>query len=302
MIVCSLHVLMSSPSHIYSFIRQIRCSAESRSLLSSSTYNMSPDSDPVPSWRSQSAVIAPHIIKFARLCAARKESLIVEGVHVTLDLIKAMMEHNVSQPGTDAADSSVVIPFVVYISNEEKHRERFAVRAKVCPLFIDDPHSHHRVSSETCLYARGLSIAREGADVCVYVCVHALPYMYTCVHVCVRILLDCVQYMAVEPSTNRYIAHFQKIRKIQHQVGIQTHTCNAQICDTILYYARKLQCESYALTRECVIVVALHVSDIIWYELVRCSCVATRRHRQFQLSTIRTWIAHFLRSMRPSSM
>ena len=101
---------------------------------------MSPDSDPVPSWRSQSAVIAPHIIKFARLCAARKESLIIEGVHVTLDLIKAMMEYNVSQPGTDAAESSVVIPFVVYISNEEKHRERFAVRAKVRYLFMDDPN------------------------------------------------------------------------------------------------------------------------------------------------------------------
>ena len=113
---------------------------------------MSPDeSDPVPSWRSQSAVIAPHIIKFARLCAARKESLIIEGVHVTLDLIKAMMEHNVSQQGTDGADASVVIPFVVYISNEEKHRERFAVRAKVRDLFIQD---HDRMSSETCRLAR----------------------------------------------------------------------------------------------------------------------------------------------------
>lgn len=60
--------------------------------------------------------------------AARGESLVVEGVHLSLNVVlrQLMPKH----PG--------VLPFLIHISNEAKHRERFAVRAKYMTL---DPKS-----------------------------------------------------------------------------------------------------------------------------------------------------------------
>ena len=62
--------------------------------------------------------------------AARGESLVVEGVHLSLNVVlrQLMPRH----PG--------VLPFLIHISNEAKHRERFAVRAKYMTL---DPKSAH---------------------------------------------------------------------------------------------------------------------------------------------------------------
>ena len=50
----------------------------------------------------------------------------VEGVHLSLGLVKELM----------AAHHSIV-PFLVHISNEAKHLERFAVRAKAMSLRAD---------------------------------------------------------------------------------------------------------------------------------------------------------------------
>lgn len=49
----------------------------------------------------------------------RNESLVVEGVHLTVRFMLSMMKKYPS-----------CIPFVICIKNEEKHKERFAVRTK----------------------------------------------------------------------------------------------------------------------------------------------------------------------------
>ena len=49
----------------------------------------------------------------------RNQSLVVEGVHLTVSFLKQMM-----------TKYPTCIPFVLYIKNKNKHGERFAVRAK----------------------------------------------------------------------------------------------------------------------------------------------------------------------------
>ncbi|EGC29782.1 hypothetical protein DICPUDRAFT_158593 [Dictyostelium purpureum] len=58
----------------------------------------------------------------------RKESLIVEGVHLDTKLIVRLVKKHPS-----------CIPFLMYISNEAKHKERFAIRSKYMTL---DPHQN----------------------------------------------------------------------------------------------------------------------------------------------------------------
>ena len=50
-------------------------------------------------------------------CEARRESLVVEGVHLSLNFVVRLMQRHPS-----------IIPFLIFISNEAKHRERFAAR------------------------------------------------------------------------------------------------------------------------------------------------------------------------------
>jgi hypothetical protein len=62
----------------------------------------------------------------------RRESVVCEGVHLSLDMVISLMERHPS-----------MIPFLIHISNEAKHRERFAVSASpyfwvhFFPLFAD---------------------------------------------------------------------------------------------------------------------------------------------------------------------
>lgn len=53
----------------------------------------------------------------------RRESVVVEGVHVTVEFIKRLM-----------VKYKYTLPFIVYISKAEKHKERFAVRSKLMTL------------------------------------------------------------------------------------------------------------------------------------------------------------------------
>ena len=53
----------------------------------------------------------------------RRESVVVEGVHLTKEFIKTLM-----------IKYKYTLPFIVYISKAEKHKERFAVRSKLMTL------------------------------------------------------------------------------------------------------------------------------------------------------------------------
>lgn len=88
-----------------------------------------PSAWPVQGYRAQSSMILDSLEALLASCASRGESLVIEGVLLSTDNILALMSrhHN-------------IIPFLIHISNEAKHRERFAVcalapgRAIACPL------------------------------------------------------------------------------------------------------------------------------------------------------------------------
>ncbi|KAK1367835.1 hypothetical protein POM88_033927 [Heracleum sosnowskyi] len=72
----------------------------------------------------------------------RKESVVVEGVHLSLNFVMGLMKKHPS-----------IIPFMIYITNEEKHLERFAVREKYMTL---DPEKNKYVK-----YIRNIRTIQE---------------------------------------------------------------------------------------------------------------------------------------------
>ncbi|EKX37457.1 hypothetical protein GUITHDRAFT_58146, partial [Guillardia theta CCMP2712] len=74
-------------------------------------------------YSEQSRLVFDRLESVIAVYEARREPLIVEGVHLTMENIAALMEKHPS-----------CIPFLIYISNDVKHRERFAVRAKYMAL------------------------------------------------------------------------------------------------------------------------------------------------------------------------
>lgn len=62
----------------------------------------------------------------------RKESLVVEGVHLSLNSVVRLMQRHPS-----------ILPFLIHISNEAKHRERFAVPPldHILPALLSHPSS-----------------------------------------------------------------------------------------------------------------------------------------------------------------
>ncbi|KAG6622159.1 P-loop containing nucleoside triphosphate hydrolase [Phytophthora cinnamomi] len=70
-------------------------------------------------YKMQSDLVLEKLDRVLTMFEERKQSLVVEGVHLnTDDLLTLVKKH------------PTCVPFVIYISNENKHRERFAVRAR----------------------------------------------------------------------------------------------------------------------------------------------------------------------------
>ena len=71
-------------------------------------------------YKAQCEPIVERVERLVCMCEARNESMVMEGVHLSINaVIRIMAKH------------PCVLPFLVYISNEAKHRERFAVL--LCP-------------------------------------------------------------------------------------------------------------------------------------------------------------------------
>ena len=69
-------------------------------------------------YKAQSEMVLESLDKLIGACEGRRESLVVEGVHLSLNAVIRLMQKHPS-----------IVPFLVHISNEAKHRERFAVSA-----------------------------------------------------------------------------------------------------------------------------------------------------------------------------
>ena len=74
-------------------------------------------------YQEQSGFIFDRLARVIASYEERREPLIVEGVHLSMDAMAELMKRHASAIG-----------FMVYISNADKHRERFAVRAKYMAL------------------------------------------------------------------------------------------------------------------------------------------------------------------------
>jgi 2-phosphoglycerate kinase len=70
-------------------------------------------------YKSQAHLVLQHLTALLQNCAEQRQTIIIEGVHL---LPKTIVQYMLTIPGC--------IPFFIFISNESKHRERFAVRGR----------------------------------------------------------------------------------------------------------------------------------------------------------------------------
>ncbi|XP_072968664.1 P-loop NTPase domain-containing protein LPA1 [Typha angustifolia] len=77
----------------------------------------------VEGFKAQSEMVIDSLDRLITAWEDRKESVVVEGVHLSLNFVMGLMKKHPS-----------IIPFMIYITNEDKHTERFAVRAKYMTL------------------------------------------------------------------------------------------------------------------------------------------------------------------------
>ncbi|XP_075089853.1 P-loop NTPase domain-containing protein LPA1 homolog 2-like [Nicotiana tabacum] len=77
----------------------------------------------IEGYKAQSEMVIDSLDRLIIAWEKGKESVVVEGVHLSLNFVMGLMKKHPS-----------IIPVMVYIANEEKHLERFAVRAKYMTL------------------------------------------------------------------------------------------------------------------------------------------------------------------------
>ncbi|KAI8143628.1 hypothetical protein BJV82DRAFT_611177 [Fennellomyces sp. T-0311] len=110
-----------STDHIRSLLRSFDPEQKSKVLWASSYHageNM-PDKQVVAGYEAQSQLMLDTLDKMLTGFRDRKESLVIEGVGLSIDTMKHLARKHPN-----------CIPLLIYISNEHKHTERFAVRAK----------------------------------------------------------------------------------------------------------------------------------------------------------------------------
>ncbi|XP_024455792.1 P-loop NTPase domain-containing protein LPA1 homolog 1 isoform X2 [Populus trichocarpa] len=92
-------------------------------VSSGATEVISPKQMAVEGFKAQSEMVIDSLDRLITAWEERKESVVVEGVHLSLNFVMGLMKKHPS-----------IIPFMIYITNEDKHLERFAVRAKYMTL------------------------------------------------------------------------------------------------------------------------------------------------------------------------
>ncbi|KAL9371893.1 hypothetical protein Peur_037033 [Populus x canadensis] len=84
---------------------------------------ISPKQMAIEGFKAQSEMVIDSLDRLITAWEERKESVVVEGVHLSLNFVMGLMKKHPS-----------ILPFMIYIANEDKHMERFAVRAKYMTL------------------------------------------------------------------------------------------------------------------------------------------------------------------------
>ncbi|KAK8966727.1 hypothetical protein KSP40_PGU013098 [Platanthera guangdongensis] len=77
----------------------------------------------IEGFKAQSEMVIDSLDRLITAWEDQNQSAIVEGVHLNINFVMGLMKKHPS-----------ILPFMMYITNEEKHKERFAVRAKYMAL------------------------------------------------------------------------------------------------------------------------------------------------------------------------
>jgi len=86
--------------------------------------NMTADELVIEGYRHQCRIVIDQLDKIITNCIRNNEPLVVEGVHLLPDFMIELMKKY----------PNAIVPYVIYISNDSKHKERFAFRAKYMTL------------------------------------------------------------------------------------------------------------------------------------------------------------------------
>jgi len=100
-------------------------------------------------YKAQSEMVMESLDRLISSCAARHESLVCEGVHLSLNFVVQLMQRH-----------PTIVPFLIYISNEDKHKERFAVSTnlwdhKCCEMLLHNNLSFVSYDFRACRNKRG---------------------------------------------------------------------------------------------------------------------------------------------------
>ena len=87
----------------------------------------------IKGYQAQSELVGQHLIKVIQSFVNSRTSLIVEGVHLSVDIMLKIVKQFPN-----------VVPFLIYIKKEDFHRQRFAVRAK---YMTTDPSQNRYISN-----------------------------------------------------------------------------------------------------------------------------------------------------------
>lgn len=101
----------------------VKSDSQGADMGSGTTELISPKQMAIEGFKAQSEMVIDSLDRLITAWEERKESVVVEGVHLSLNFVMGLMKKHPS-----------IIPFMIYITNEDKHLERFAVRAKYMTL------------------------------------------------------------------------------------------------------------------------------------------------------------------------
>ena len=153
-------------------------------------------------YKAQAALLQEAVERVVCSHESRRVSLIMEGVHLDVRFIMGLLSRH-----------PAVVPFLIYISNEQKHRERFAVRSQhmtsAATLTTAPPPHHHLATAATAaLTAAAVS-----------------PTAFTPTLPTATVAATALAASAVELRHNRYLLHFEAIRTIQRYLVKHADSC-----------------------------------------------------------------------------
>ena len=153
-------------------------------------------------YKAQAALLQEAVERVVCSHESRRVSLIMEGVHLDVRFIMGLLSRH-----------PAVVPFLIYISNEQKHRERFAVR------------SQHMTSAATLTTAPAPPHHLATAATAALTAAAVSPTAFTPTLPTATVAATALAASAVELRHNRYLLHFEAIRTIQRYLVKHADSC-----------------------------------------------------------------------------